>query len=1262
MARKNEQVGYLKLNDGSSLSLSSFDVSGQRIQKGIKGFIYGERGVWRPGDPIFLSFMLEDENDNLPDEVPVILELEDPMGKLVERRVKFQALNDVYTFKLATDNDAPTGKWMAKVKAGGATFYKYLKIETIKPNRLKINIDFGVDRITATQRFARANLDVRWLHGAVAKNLKAEVEMLLTPGKTTFSKYPDFIFDDKYKKFNAEPQTIYQGRLDSEGHTSFSVPVKANNRAPGALKATFKTRVYEEGGDFSINSYTLPMYPYSSFVGIKVPEGDRRGMLVTDKDHSIRVATVDADGNPIDRRIRVDLYKLNWRWWWDRSYDPFSSYVGSSYRDPIQTQTVSTRNGEGKWKLRIDEPEWGRFYIRMTDPVSGHSTGNIVYLDWPGWAGKQKRGQDGVSMLDFQMDKETVKVGEKVTLNVPSSEGGRILVSIESGSKVLQTYWAETQPERTVLEFETTAEMTPNVYVHLTLLQPHIQTANDLPIRMYGVSRLEVVDPETKLEPVITMPEELMPEKKFTIKIGEKNNKGMTYTLAIVDEGLLDLTRFATPDPWRTFYAREALGVKTWDLYDDVIGATSGKMEPLTAIGGDEEIKASEEKDVNRFKPVVLFAGPFELQPGKSAEHTFTMPQYIGSVRTMVIARLKTAYGSAEVTTPVRKPLMILATLPRVAGPGEMLSLPVNVFAMNDQVKNVKLSVKTSGKLQVDGPAMKTISFEKAGDKVVFFKLKASEALGSSRVTIIAESGLLASTYEVEMMVRAPNPEITYTEEKLVNGGESWNYTYEPLGLISTNNAVLEVSSLPPLNLDQRLRFLISYPHGCVEQTTSSVFAQLYLNDLLKLDDATIAKTQKNINAAIQRLKSFQLTSGGFSFWPGNSQPNFWGTNYAGHFLVEADKKGYNVPVFMLSSWISFQQTEADNWSQGSYTDDRVQAYRLYTLALTGSPAMGAMNRMKANKRADFRSRWTLAAAYAISGFKAIANDLVVYLTREVDDYRETGRTYGSKYRDKAMILEALVCLERGEDAFVTLRDIAEYMGNSKNWMSTQTTAYCLLSIAAYAKAYPPEGAGNITIDISGNTLNLEGKEYLTQVVLQNPDKQTSISLQNKGLNTVFVRMIRTGIPLPGNEIASEKNIRMTVLYKSMNGEVISVDRLQQGQNFKAEILVQNPGIRGDYEELAITQIFPSGWEIINTRLDETNTYYQQDLPKYQDIRDDRVMTYFDLAAGKRKEFTVLLNASYQGKYYLPATVVEAMYDNSIHANSEGKWVEVVRE
>ncbi|MGL1885847.1 MAG: MG2 domain-containing protein [Reichenbachiella sp.] len=1262
MAKKEKEFGYLKLNDGNSLSLSNFNVAGQEVQKGIKGLIYGERGVWRPGDAIHLTFILEDKEDRLPEGYPVVFELKNPNGQMVKKMVKTESVEGMYNFSIATNQDAPTGLWSASVNVGGVKFSKRLRIETVKPNRLKIDLDFKRERLTAADDDITGFLDVKWLHGAIAKGLKAEFEMTVAPIKTKFEKFPNFSFDDNTKYFYAEHEEIFSGRLDQNGKAQINVPLGTKEGAPGALKAIFTGKVYEEGGNFSIDKISIPYFPYISFVGIKAPDGDHRGMLLTDEDQPIQIVTVDTEGNPVNRDDMIlEVFKLDWKWWWDNSATNVN-YYSTSYSSPITSTSVSTQNGKGSWNLKIKYPDWGRYYVRVTDEISGHSAGKVVFVDWPGWAGKAKKGDvGGVSMLNFEVEKESYKVGDEVKINFPSTKGARVLVSLETGKSIIQSFWVATEDESTTVQFKATADMAPNIYANISLVQPHAQTANDLPIRMYGIQSIKVIDDNTTLKPKLVMPEELGPEQTFTVKVSEESGKKMAYTIAMVDEGLLDLTNYRTPSPWSSFYAKEALGIKTWDIYDDVIGAYGGKMERLLAIGGDGEFKAKEKGShkSNRFKPVVEYLGPFYLEAGKTAEHEITMPQYVGSVRTMVVASSNGAYGSTDKTTPVKQPVMVLATLPRVAGPGEKMSLPVTVFVNDEKLKQVEVAVKSSGGLKVIGASTKQIKFASTGEQVVYFDVEAAQVLGQGKISVSAKSGSSKAKYDIEMTIRASNPSITQAEDKFLEGGNNWTVDYKPLGMLGTNEAVIEVSTLPAINLEQRLKYLMRYPHGCIEQTVSSVFAQLYLDKLVNLTDDQKSETSRNIDAAIARLRNFQTSNGGFTYWPGQLEESDWGSNYAGHFLIEAKKAGFAVPESMMSQWVKYQKRQANQWSKGGRRrSDLVQAYRLYGLALAGEKVMGAMNRLNQTDSLSSIAKWRLALTYAVAGYEDNANDIIAGLSIEVKNYRELSYTYGSTTRDEAMILETLARLGKNEEAFAVLERIARKMSDPKQWLSTQTTAFSLIGITAYTDGIDTDDI-SFEVSQSGANSKFDQGSYVTSVMVSNVDKVSSLVVSNKGEAPIYTRLIRTGIPLTGDEVAASESISMKVVYVDDQGNQLNPKALPQSTNFVARVTVQNPGLKGDYEELALTQIFPSGWEILNTRLDGTDQYAAGDKPEYLDIRDDRVMMYFDLKANERKTFEVKLNASYKGNYYLPAVALEAMYDDGINANTAGTWVNV---
>lgn len=1267
VAVNGKDKGYLKLTSNLSLSLSNFDVSGKEIQKGLQGYIYGERGVWRPGDSIYLTFILDDKNKTLPKDHPVSLEFFSPSGQLYQRSVSTSAQDGFYPFKLATDANAPTGNWRVAIKVGGATFSKTIKVETVKPNRLKLRLSLP-DILDASSGTLRTSIASQWLHGAPASNLKSTVEMTLSQAGNPFKGYEAYSFNSPASNFVSDTYTVFDSSLDADGNANITANLPPASNAPGMLRATFVSRVFESGGDASIYSQTSAYSPYSAYVGVKSPTESDYEMLETDKDNYFDIVTLTPNGKQINRSsVNVKIYKINWSWWWSRNDDNLSSYINSTSANIVLDENVSTTNGKARVKFKVEYPDYGRYLVMATDKESGHVSGRIVYVDWPYWRGRANREDaSGLTMLSFSTDKQTYNVGEKATVIIPKSSNGRALISIESGSKVISKSWVETSAqEDTKYTFEVTEEMNPNFYIFATLLQPHEQTDNDLPIRLYGVQNISVDNKNTILTPVISMPDELRPEKEFTVSVSEKDKKEMTYTLAIVDEGLLDLTSFKTPNAWSDFYARQALGVRTWDMFDMVVGAQTGKLGPLLSIGGDEALKPGN-NPINRFKPVVKYLGPFTLKKGENQSHKVKLPPYVGSVRVMVVAGSSQtgAYGSSEKTVAVKNPLMILSTLPRVAGPNEEITLPVNVFAMDKKVKNVSVTVQASNGLFefVDGTS-KSVTFNEVGDKVVTFKIKVASKTGAEKVTIKATGGGETATETIDIEIRNPNPAIILSSEALVSAGSTDSLHIEMDNPTADDWVRLEVSRMPSVNLNKNLAYLFDYPYGCSEQVTSQSFPLLYVGIFKKFTDKENERMKAKINEAIKILISRQLGDGGIAYWDGQQYPTEWVTTYAGHFLVEAKAKGYNVPESAIKKWKQFQKKAAQRWNRGDlYTSyysysmsDLQQAYRLYTLALANEPELGAMNRLKEMENLSTQARWRLAGAYALAGKKDAAQQLLKNVPVTIDNYTAYNNTYGSSSRDLAMMMETNLLLGRVANALGQAQTVSKELNSS--YISTQTAAYSLIAMSQLAEKM---GKGAIAFDwsLNGASQKSQNSGVLFQEFDIKPRNNIDVSFTNKGQGELFVRLIGRTRPFEDKSPAINDGINLFVKYVDANNKEIDVKSLKQGTEFFAVVIVQN--VSGEFiTDLALNQIFPSGWEIFNNRLFEAGSNMASSNFTNQDIRDDRVMTFFNLSSGYSTSVKIRLQAAYCGRFYLPAVSCEAMYKPEVQARTTGMWVEV---
>jgi len=1269
VAKNDKQFAYLRLDEGGTLPLSMFDVSGTAIKKGLKGFIYGERGVWRPGDTLFLNFILEDKPGTLPANHPVSLALFNPQGQLYKKLIANKSVDGFYNFTLATDKNAPTGFWNAEVKVGSVRFNKPIRIETIIPNRLKIDLNFGNDKLIQAAKENNVKLHTNWLTGATAKNLAVKMNVALSPATTEFPKFKGFTFDDGTQRFEAQNVSVFDNKVDEEGNAIVHLNINLEKSAPGILKAVFNTMVFEPGGAFSIDRYTINYSPYTYYTGIKLPQGEKNsGILYTGKDHFVDIATVDANGNAVSRsNLKFEMYKLEWRWWWDQYESDLANYATDEYHKPVQSENFSSRSGKASIKVNINEHNWGRYLIRVTDLDGGHSSSMVTYFDWANWM--ERDGENGnnkimSNMLNFTTDKKKYVVGEEVKVIIPSPQSGRALITIENGSKVLEAHWLETQKSSTTFKFKVTPKMAPNVYVHVSLIQPHERT-NDLPIRLYGVLPVITDDPESHLKPTIKMPAVIEPEKNVSIEVGEENNREMAFTLAIVDDGLLDITRFKTPDPHPVFYAKEALGVKTWDVYDNVIGAFGADLERILSIGGDGSELNNDGSKANRFKPMVKFFGPFHLSKGEKKTISFKMPMYVGSVRAMVIAGNKGAYGIAEKTTPVKAPLMILGTLPRVLSVTEEVKLPVSIFGGEVNVGATEVKIEVNGLIQPMSGNKKTVSVNKNEEKLVLFDLKVKNLTGIAKIKITASGGGHSATYDMEVDVRNPNPYETTSKEFWIEAGKSLKQNYSPFGVAGTSTGVLELSTIPPINLEERLRYLIQYPHGCIEQTTSQIFAQLYLSDIMELSPDRKNTIENNIKGGINDLRKFQLTSGGMSYWPGSADASDWGTSYAGHFFLSAEKKGYTLPSGLKKNWITHQQGLAQNFeiSKSKFnSNDELQAYRLYVLALANNPVMGAMNRLREFNGLSSQALWLLAAAYAQGGQLDEATKLISAVPTTVIPYRVNYYTYGSSDRDMAIILQTLVLLNKKQQALAQVKRVSEFL-SSKNWLSTQTTAFGLVAVSDFITKYGGASAMQAKCSVNGQETIIKGKAAVSQIPLTyKGNTGGNFTIENNVSGMLCVRLVSRGKPPIGQEQAAEENIAAKVAYKDMAGNTIDPTEVVQGTNFMISVTVKNLGLVGEVQNIALSNYIPSGWEIHNSRMDDNEATLKNSSYTYQDIRDDRVQTYFDLNKNESKTINILVNASYEGHFYLPGINVEAMYDNSVYARTKGQWITVVKE
>lgn len=1269
-AEKGEDRSCLKTFQ-DSWRISGFETGGiQADPEGVNAFIYTDRGVYRPGDTVHLSCVARNRDKAFPAGHPVTLKLFNPRGQLIETRINSEGRNGLYCFDLAGNSSDMTGAWQAELLVGDRSFRHEIKVETVIPNRLKVELSLPD---TVECKGFNVAVNSRWLFGAPAAGLKCEAELWLRPVERRFKRYPDFIFSNPQLQYEQSRQDLWTGALNDTGGASFQARPEQEQTVPSALEGFVKVRVFEKGGNFTEEVKPLFVEAYDTYLGLQ-PLKSSWGYLRSGQVQKVPLLVLDRNGKPVaGRRIKARLLLNSRYWWWDfelRRSDRFR------YRDDNYTRCVREAiltSGPEPVEFAFNPEDAGMYFLEIRDEVSGHSAGWMFYAS--SWGANARSVPGRADVLNVLCNRKVYAPGETARLRVEAPGPGNALLTLEKGGEILWSRWQKVEAGGW-LEFEVpvTSRMLPNAYVSVSLLQAQSQRDNDLPLRLYGIVPLMVEDPQSRLPLRLSLPDKLAPNQDFTVELSLPGGRQGWATVAVVDEGLLDLTDFVTPDPWKYFYAKQRLDVATSDMFDNILDAVRGNIGQRYTIGGDFDVarrKRAASEQGQRFRPVALFSGPVHIEPGRSVKVPLHMPGYIGAVRVMAVALSDAAYSAQDKSVPVRTPLIVLPTVPRVIGPGEEFDLPVTVFALEGMPRSAQVRLETDSLLTRTGEPTRNLSFDKPGSQLVTFRLKAAEAVGLTRIKVSAASGSEHSDETVNLTIRPSSPLISRAREELLESSAPLTLDIPVVGLRGANSTRLVVNTLPELNISSRLDRLIHYPYGCLEQTVSGAFPQIYLKELAVLEKGQAEAVDDNINAALARLRRFQLGDGYLTYWPGSNYRDeySWTHAWAGHFMLAARERGYYVPPGLLDSWITCTSRTVRKWPDKSW-EYKVMAYDLFLLALAERSQMSSMNWLRENRldQLDDGSRWLLAAAYHLSGRPDMARRLATTPAVNPRAYRETGFTFGSDFRDRALILYLADLMGEDINAARLFQTVSARFAKTSEYFSTQETAFALLAFGRYLHKHGsniPEGKVQVEMTLGGGSARpLELINGRCAVDLTGFEG-ARLKLSARTERPLYVVLQSDGVPLDPQVRTEGQGLGLKVEWMDEDGAEIDPGRLSQGRSFWALYTVERTSSE-ELQALALSAVFPSGWEIDNLRLNEENRPGWMNRlhlggEDYVDIRDDRVNWFFSLSDNSRRtcQFVIRLTATYSGDYMLPAASVEAMYDPRLFARVAGRRVTV---
>lgn len=1232
---KNSEKGksYLKVTNGESLSYSKFDIDGAKVAKGVLGFAYSNRGVWRPGDEIQLNLMLSDASDVVPDGYPVVLEIFDAQGSLYAKQSKSENTNGIYFFTIETSPNDETGTWTAKFKIGNTVIIKNLKVETVKPNKLDISL--STPEIIKIGTSDRASIKARWLNGMKATKLKAKVDVRVRKSETRFDNFKDYIFVNESETFYDNGYEIFSGALNDNGETTFNFAPLGNIRSNTMLKGIFTTKVFDQSGDFSVVSTAKTISPCSRYIGMKMPETPAKygDYYFTGRDWRFDIAVVNADGTPYmtAEEIRYKIYKMENYWWWsDEDAYRLQNYVNSSYTKPIYDGEIQCRDGKASLTMNIKDKDWGSYLIVLND--NENTFVKVVSFDWEDYFGHSKSDTDAPSIISLKASKEKYEVGDEVIITFPSNEKAEAIVTIEANDMIIKTMRVKSDSNDGVVRFEATADMVPNVYVSLSLIQPY-RSGNGMPIRMYGVIPITIENKDFRLQPEIKAPTESNTQNKIDIVVKEKGGKPMTYTLAVVDDGILTLTNFKTPNPYEHFMSKQALNVRTWDNYGYVMSAFLGEFGSVYAVGGDEYLDLQDVLS-KRFKAYAVTMGPFTLKANETKKHEFEVPQCSGRLRVMVVAKDgEKAFGSAETSVNVIDPVTLYPAMPRVIMPGDETTLKIQVLSPENKGRDLNVKAVLANMTAMQN-LPKTVRIDDNGEGLICLNVKADKTSGIASAKFEVTTGNYTAKTETDIPIRVPSSvrHESIFKEIASKAGETVRFTSE--GLSGTLEGKVVIGTALPINIFHRLDYLIDYPHGCLEQTTSRAFAQLYVNRLVSLDTTTRALVRRNITTAIDNLRAFQQPDKSLTTWVGGKYVNPWTEVYALHFLTEAKKSGYAVPDAFYKGLVSYHKNIASSWNHNpDYRDgDVIQAYRLFVLALADARDMGAMNRFKElDVVQSDETKSYIAAAYALSGNISTAQRLLPVSVNE-DDFSELS----------AYICAMLLCDKDSPVIDKSIETVCDII-NGDRWLGTLGTSRLMTAVGDYAETRGLN-SGNISavVNINSEKENISGNIPAVSINFTPRQGDNEIIVNNNGQEDIKMRVFTKSV-VAEEAVKEEGN--------SLEMKVKMTTNANIGDDITATITITNPNAVTDLSDLALTFFAPAGMEILNTPENDDLTH--------TDVRDDRIYYYFNLDKKSSKTFIVKMNATFAGRYTMPAVRCEAMYDGSVYYVVPAKTITV---
>ncbi len=1246
-AERGKDLSFLKLSD-CRLPLADFEVGGASApEEGYEAFLYTDRGVYRPGDTVRMVTVVREVDGDIPPDFPLKIQVLAPDASVFNEYRGWVGDAGTDEFNIQIPLYAMTGVYTAKtlvadtVEIGRTSF----NVEEFMPQRIKVDISLEKESYTAGEDVS-FGVKGTMLFGPPAARRKVEAKCTISSKVFQPPGFSSFHFGDSEKEFDRVELALGEDNLDDQGTKTYRVHIPEDMKPPSALAALLQVSVYELGGRAVEEHREFTIHAYPFYIGLRRVE---KGYAEKDKQTHIDFVVVKPGGEkskPMD--LEFSYYRVNWHSILRRDKSGYYRYVSEKSLDLVEGRKISYKGDVSS--VSFVPHHYGQYRVVIEDTESGASSSLDFYVS--GW-GYAPWAMAEPEKLKIDFDRESYKVGEQAVIQVRSPFAGKLILAVERDG-ILDQRIIDMQENTATITLPVREEYKPNVYVVGELIRSNRSLEVHAPVRAYGAYSLRVDCSEDKLAVDVKAPSHIGPRSALNVSVQVRGGTGRTYlTVAAVDEGILQITGFTTPDPFGYFYRKKRLSVDTYDMYSLLLPEIEETQEKSSPGGGRAEERARHLIPValRRVKPVALWSGIVRADPQGRAMVHLKVPQFQGSLRIMAVAFDHARYGSASKNVTVSDPIVLTPTFPRFVAGKDSFDIPVNLYNGTEKEGSVTVRLAVDGPVRILSPEERTVTVPAKREKPVKFVCRADNEMGALHFRLDA-SGLDATTrHEVDLPLRPASPLVTEVGAgRIEDDGQAW-FAIDQDWIEGTTNLQISLSPFALINFGHSLRFLLTYPHGCIEQTTSKIFPLIYFSDIAKIAEPALFKDRSAdyyIQEGITKLRSMQMANGGFAYWPGGGHESEWGSIYATHFLVEARKAGYQIPDRTLGQAAKRlrQMLRAKLRKEArSYQLER-QVYTAYVLALLGQPDKSSMNYIRQAESQNLSS-WAqtlLAGAFALSGDVNTAMSMISFDIGPSQAPRETGANFNSSTRENAIVLEVLNEIDPEHPSIPLLVKAINDQLKRRSGYVTQETAFGLMALGKTLR-------GQKEADYEGkvwwNDQLLGAFSDKDTVIEREGGQGKEIKIKIEGQGPCYYYWYFSGIRKGADIEEYDRGLEVHRSYFDRRGNLVDYGNINQADVVVAKITMT--ALAGNLDNVIITDMLPAGLEIENPRLGARSVIDwiggKSIVPDYMDIRDDRLNVYLNLLKGKTAEFYYMLRAVTGGEFVLPPVKGEAMYD-----------------